>query len=429
MSSTLFANARVVDVRAGTTRDADVLVTDGRIASVGPSAGPGAAPAGTGGRAGHAPGARVVDLAGRHLMPGLLTIHAHPGLMEGFRNDTAGLDEPRMRRDLRMWARFGVTTVQGLGTDRPFGFGVMRERGEGESRYLTVGHGFGVQGGAPPLQIDPPGPYRESDPQFIRRALEALRDDGASGVKIWYDDWYGQMPRMSAEVARLVIETSARLGLRSYAHVYRVDDAKELVRLGLRTLAHMPRDRVADDELWSLMRERDAAVVPTLIVPDSNIVWLDRPAFLDDPLFRLAVPDAAFLRSDGFLDAIRAKKEFPHLRPDLTNALANVHGAYEAGVRFGFGTDAGVSQRTVGYGEHRELELLTECGVPPAEAVRMATLGAAEVLGLHDRGEIAAGRMADLVVLREDPLADVRALRTIESVWVDGAQVAGALQP
>ena len=417
MSVTLFANGRVVDVRAGEAREGDVLVRDGRIESVGFGA--------------RADGAAVVDVRGRYLLPGLITAHAHPGLMEGFRNDTAGLDKPRMRRDLRMWARFGVTTVQGLGTDRPFGFDVMRERRPDEARYLTAGHGFGVQGGAPPMHIDPPGPYRVSDPAFIREALQALREHGASGVKIWYDDWYGQMPRMSVEVARLVIETSASLGLRSYAHVYRVDDAKELVRLGIRTLAHMPRDRVADEELWTLMRDRDVAVIPTLVVPDSNVVWLDRPAFLDDPLFRRAVgPDAPeVLRSDEFHAGIRAKAEFPRLRADLVDAMANVAGAYREGVRFGFGTDAGVSQRTVGYGEHRELELLTECGVPPRDAIRMATLGSAEVLGRDDRGELVPGRVADLSVLREDPLTDVRALRTIDSVWIDGAQVAGPLQP
>lgn len=438
MSATLFSGGRVVDVREGVSREAVVLVRDGEIASVDP--GPPSPRRPKAGEVGDRPDAgaagqphdlTVVDLAGRYLLPGLITAHAHPGLMDGFRNELAGVDEARMRRDLRMWARFGVTTVQGLGTDRPVGFDVMRDRRRDEARYLTVGHGFGVKGGAPPLHIDPPGPYRESDPAFIRRALEELRGSGASGVKIWYDDWYGQMPRMSAEVARTVIEASATLGLRTYAHVYSVDDAKDLVRLGIRTLAHMPRDRVADAELWSLMRERDVAVLPTLVVPDSNIVWLDRPAFVDDPLFRLAVSDegAAVVRSNTFLDGIRAKEEFAHLRPDLTNALANVHGAYGAGVRFGFGTDAGVSQRTVGYGEHRELELLTECGVPPRDAIRMATLGSAEVLGRDDRGEIVPGRIADLVVLREDPLTDVRAMRTIDSVWIDGAQVAGPLKP
>ena len=133
------------------------------------------------------------------------------------------------------------------------------------------------------------------------------------------------------------------------------------------------------------------------------------------------------MQSAEYLGGIRAKPEFPRLRPDLADAKANVGGAYRAGVQFGFGTDAGVSQRIVGYGEHRELELLTESGVPARHALRMATLGSAEVLGRDDRGEIVAGRRADLVVLREDPLADVRALRTIESVWIDGERVAGAL--
>ena len=416
MSSTLFANARVVDVRAGEVRDAGVLVEDGRIAGVGSP---------------RADGAEIVDLAGRYLLPGLLSIHTHPGMMEAFRNDPDRLDETRMRRDLRMWARFGVTTVQSMGTDREFAFGVTAGREAVEARLLTVGHGFGVRDAVPQFRMDPPGPVHETDPARVHSILVELRRRGASGVKLWYDDWYGQHPRMPDDLARAIIEGSAELGLRSYAHVHRVDDAKTLIRLGVRTLAHMPRDRVADDELWTLMLERDVAVIPTLIVPDSNIVWLDRPAFLDDPLFRLAVsPDApTYLRSDEYLAGIRAKPEFPHLRPDLINAMANVRAAYEGGLRIGFGTDAGVSQRTVGYGEHRELELLTECGVTPRDAIRMATLGAAEVLGRDDRGEVAPGRLADLVVLREDPLSDVRALRTIESVWIDGAQVAGALQP
>lgn len=416
MSATLFRHGRVVDVRLGTTRAADVLVRDGEIVSVGPAV--------------ESAGATIVDIAGRHLMPGLLSLHVHPGLMQGFRNDPNGVDEDRVRRDLAIWPRFGVTTVQGLGTDRPFAFEVIRDRRPGEARYLSVGHGFGVLGGVPPFTIDPPGPLRTTDLDRIRQALEELQAKGASGVKLWFDDWYGQLPKMAPEVARFVIETSAALGLRSYAHVYRVADAKELVRLGVRTLAHMPRDRVADDELWTLMKEHDVAVIPTLTVPDANVVYLDRPSFLEDPAIVSQLPDGAVavVTSDEYLAAIRAKPEFSQLRQDLADAMTNVAGAYQAGVRIAFGTDAGVSQRIVGFGEHRELGLLVLSGVSPADAIRMATLGSAEVLGRDDLGEIAPGRRADLVVLRQDPLAEVRALRTIESVWIDGLRVAGALE-
>lgn len=433
MKETLFANGRIIDVREGVAREAVVLVRDGEIVSVdpGPPVPRSAGSSGDGAVAGRgAADATVVDLGGRFLMPGLLSLHVHPGLMKGFRNDPNGVDEARARRDLAIWPRFGVTTVQGLGTDRPYAYDIIRDRRPGEARYLTVGSGFGVSGGVPPLHIvDPPGPHRESDPEAIRRALAEQRERGASGVKLWYDDWYAQLPKMAPELARVVIETSAALGLRSYAHVYAVDDAKELIRLGLRTLAHMPRDRVADDELWSLMTEHDVAVIPTLTVPDANVVYLDRPSFLEDPLVTQHLPEGAvaFVGSEEYLGAIRAKREFPRLRQDLVDALANVSAAYRAGVRIAFGTDAGVSQRIVGFGEHRELGLLFTAGVTPADALRMATLVSAEVLGRADLGEIAAGRRADLVVLREDPLVELRALRTIESVWIDGVQVAGRL--
>ncbi len=417
MSEQLFVNGRIVDVRAGRITDGDILVRDGRIAAVGQGQ--------------RADGVPAEDLRGRYVMPGLVSIHVHPGMMEGLRNDANGLDEPRVRRDLLMWARFGVTTVQSMGFDRELAFGIALDRQAGEARLLTVGHGFGVRDAVPQFRMDPPGPLREDDPSRIRPILEGLKARGVSGVKLWYDDWYGQYPRMPEPVARAIIEAADALGLRTYAHVYRVDDAKTLIRMGVRTLAHMPRDRVADAELWSLMREHDVAVVPTLIVPDSNIVWLDAPALLDDPLFRLAVPPDApdYLRSAEYLGGIRAKPEFARLRPDLADAKSNVRGAHEAGVSFGFGTDAGLSQRIVGYGEHRELELLVGSGVPARDVIRMATLGSAGVLARDDLGEVAPGRAADLIVLREDPLADVRALRTIESVWIDGRRVAGALAP
>ncbi|MGH2499838.1 MAG: amidohydrolase family protein, partial [Candidatus Limnocylindria bacterium] len=296
-------------------------------------------------------------------------------------------------------------------------------------RLLTVGHGFGVPEGVPLFRMDPPGPLRLSEPAALTAALEDLARNGASGAKLWYDDSYGQFPKMAREVATHIIATCRRLGLRSYAHVYRVDDAKWLVGQGLDVLAHMPRDRRADDELAALMKERDAAVVPTLTVPHSNIAYLDAPAFVAEPLFARFLPEGSreHVRSEAFLETIRAKAEFPHLRDDLSNALANVGVLHGAGARFGFGTDAGVANRIVGFAAHHELELLVSAGVSAAEALRMATLGAASVLGRRHLGEIAPGKLADILVLRADPLLDVRGTRAIDAVWLDGAPARGAL--
>lgn len=416
----LFKNANVVDAVAGAvTPRAEVLVVEGRFERIGPGQ--------------ERPEAEVVDLGSAYVMPGLISLHVHPGMMVGLWMDPNGLSLKRVEHDLRAWLRYGVTTVQAMGTDRAFTFDLQRRQRHGEflgARLFSVGHGFGVANGVPPFPMDPPGPVRPATPDAARRMVEDLAVRGVSGVKIWYDDWYGQFPKMAPEIARAIVEEAGGRGLTSYAHVYRVEDAKLLIGWGLRVLAHMPRDRAADPELIELMLERGVAVIPTLAVPESNVAFLDRPAWVDDPLFGLLLPPGSreYLRSEAFLATIRAKPEFPALRPDLERAARNVGRLYEAGVRFGFGTDSGVSNRVVGFSEHRELEQLVAAGVRPADAVRMATVDSAQILGkTGELGEIAPGRRADFVVLASNPLEDVRNTRTIRSVWLDGVRVAEGL--
>ncbi len=419
-TATLFRNANVVDTEAGQVRGGvDVLVRGGRVDAIGAGLA--------------APEARTADVTGRYLMPGLISLHVHPGMMVGLRMDPNDMTPERVRSDLQRWLRYGVTTVQAMGSDRRFSFDVQRDQREGRflgARLFSVGHGFGVEGGVPPFQMDPPGPVRESEPNAIRQVVAQLAELGASGVKIWYDDWYGQFPKMAVEVARTIIEASRAHGLRSYAHVYRVDDAKLLIGFGLDVLAHMPRDREADDELVELMRERGTAVIPTLTVPESNVAFLDHPAWVDDPLFGLLLPPGSreYLRDERFLATIRAKPEYAALRPDVDRALRNTVLLHEAGVTIGFGTDAGVTNRVIGFSEHRELELLVAAGIPPADALRMATTTSAAILGqAAELGEIAPGRHADILVLRANPLEDVRNTRTIESVWLGGVRAADGL--
>lgn len=416
----LLFGAAVVDVLAGQLElDTEVLIRDGVIAAVG--------------RGLSADGAQVIDLTGRYLLPGLIDLHAHPGLTTGLRTDPNGLSPERVERDLRAWLRYGVTTVQAMGTDRPFAFELRDRQRAGQflgARLFTVGHGFATPGGVPPFQMDPPGPLRPTDPASASRAVQNLAERGASGVKFWYDDWYGQYPRMAPEIARAILEACHRHGLTSYAHVYRIDDAKQLIRIGLDVLAHLPRDRPADDELIELLLERATAVIPTLAVPETNYAYLTDPPWLDDPLFARLLPPGSvdFLRDERFLASIRSKPEFPYLEADLQRAKENLALLYRAGVSIVFGTDAGVSYRVVGFAEHRELELLAECGVRPIDALRMATCRSADLLGQGDRlGAVAAGRLADLLVLRDNPLLDLRATRTIESVWYEGVRVAGPI--
>lgn len=418
--TTLLRNANVLDVATGVVRpNTDVRIAHGRVQELGANL--------------QADDATVVDLTERYLMPGLISLHVHPGTMVGLRMDTNGLSPERMKHDLQVWLRYGVTTVQAMGTDRDFTWDVQREQRQGEflgARLFSVGHGFGVRNGIPPFPMDPPGPVHATEPHEIREVLEDLAVQGASGVKLWFDDGLGKFPKMAPEVAQTIIDGCGELGLPSYAHVHYVDDAKLLIGFGLQVLAHMPRDRQADRELLDLMRERGVAVIPTLTVPETLVIYANRPAFVDDPLFGRFLPPGSreYLRDEALLASIRSHPEHPVRRAELDFALRNTGLMYRAGVKIAFGTDTGVLNRVIGFYEHRELELLVQCGVSPADALRMATVTAARTLGQGNAlGEIAPGRRADVVVLRANPLEHITNTRTIESVWLDGVRACGGL--
>ena len=105
----------------------------------------------------------------------------------------------------------------------------------------------------------------------------------------------------------------------------------------------------------------------------------------------------------------------------LTHAIRNTRALHDAGVPILAGSDAPNPGTTHGASVHRELELLVRAGLTPIEALRAATAAPADAFDLDDRGRIAAGLKADLVLVRGDATADVRATRDIEAIWKDGA--------
>src|SRR5262249_43024818 len=105
--------------------------------------------------------------------------------------------------------------------------------------------------------------------------------------------------------------------------------------------------------------------------------------------------------------------------------MKNLRTLFDAGVNIGFGTDSGASPlRIPGFAEHRELKLLTDAGLTPLQAIQTATKNAAALLHLDDRGVIAPGKLADLLIVNGDPSKDITAVDHIESVWRRGKKVA-----
>jgi len=113
-------------------------------------------------------------------------------------------------------------------------------------------------------------------------------------------------------------------------------------------------------------------------------------------------------------------------KKDLAIARQNALALHKAGIRVGMGTDSGATiPRIQGFAEHRELELLTQAGLSPMQALQAATSGNAAILGIDkERGTLAAGKQADVLVLDANPLDDIRNTRKIHALWLRGVPVA-----
>lgn len=391
--------ARVID-GTGTppVADAVIVVQGARVTAVGPRA---TTPIPR--------GAEVVDLSGKTVIPGLINAHGHVG-------DTRGLQSGQYSAEnvveqLRLYARYGVTTVNGLGGDQSAALPIRARRDSAtldHARLYVAGTVVAAQ-----------------QPDSARRMVDRNAALPADMIKIRVDDNLGTARKMPAEASRAAIEQAHGKGLRVASHLYYLADAKALVRAGVDFIAHSVRDREVDDELIGLMRERDVCYCPTLMREVSTFVYESVPAFFTDPFF-LAEADPAVLeqlRDPVRQRRIRNDRAAQTYKRALETAKRNLKQLADAGVRIAMGTDTGPPARFQGYFEHLELEQMVEAGLTPMQALVAATGDAARCLGLADVGTIEVGKWADLVVLGADPLTDIRNTRTVESVWVAGNRV------
>jgi imidazolonepropionase-like amidohydrolase len=133
----------------------------------------------------------------------------------------------------------------------------------------------------------------------------------------------------------------------------------------------------------------------------------------------------AKFNAPGYAEKINQDERTAQHRKDFAVGQQNLKRLFDAGVNVGFGTDSGaVPGRIPGFAEHRELELMVEAGLTPMQAITAATGENAKLLRVADRGTIAAGKRADLLVLDADPLVDIRNTRRIVAVYHEGRSIA-----
>jgi len=397
---TVFRGARLIDGRGQVIAESGAIVVhEGRIEAVGPAADV-AVP----------DGALIVNTVGSTIIPGLVNAHGHVGDTQGLESNPAFYTEENLLRQLRQYASYGVTTVVSLGGD-----------GEAGVRLRDASTG--------PLdraRLRIAGPViTATTPDAARADVDRVAAMKPDFIKIRVDDNLGTTEKMPPDVWQAVIEQAHSHGLRVAAHIFYLDDAKALVRAGVDLLAHSVRDQEVDDELIDLMRARNVCLVPTLTRELSTFVYESEPDFFTDPFFLKGVEASVVeaLRDPERRNRTPSSDISYRYKAALEFASTNARRLAEAGVGVAFGTDTGPPGRFQGFFEHLELELLAEAGLSPAVVLRMATGGAADCLGLSDTGDLAVGRWADFVVLAGDPLSDIRASRTIASVWVGGRQI------
>jgi len=351
-----------------------------------------------------------MDLGGQFVIPGIVVAHAHVSDVNGLK-PRAYTDE-NSRRQLGVFARYGITTVFSLGGEQSPAFALRDAQATsapGRARIFVAGD---VITGRTPAEA--------------RAAVARVAAQKPDLIKIRVDDNLGTATKMPPDVYRAVIDEAHRRGLKVAAHIFYLDDAKDLLRAGADFIAHSVRDKPIDDEFIFLMKARGAAYCPTLTREISVTVYESRPKFFDDPFFlREADRDVmAQLLQPARQKAMKSSATARRYKAGLRIAMANLKKAADNGVLIAMGTDSGAApERFEGYFEHLEMEMMVRAGMSPAAVLRASTSDAARSLQRQDIGVIAPERWADFVVLERNPLTNILNTRSISSVWIAGQQI------
>jgi imidazolonepropionase-like amidohydrolase len=408
----------VVDVRTGELHPNTTIVIDGeRIASVG---------------AEFPETAQVIDASGAWLLPGLVDMHAH----------TTGDLKDRLHH---LYLAYGVTTVRDTGGNLTL-LRLLKDRLEsGTHTGPRIFFAGPLLDGATPVW--PPMSIMVDTPERARAAVQFLASQGVDFIKV-----YNWVPEASLEV---ILDTAHQLGLRVTGHVPRTITMTRAIQLGMDCLEHI---RITGRELLSA--EEADRIDPLPVARRETLLW-ERFQLESEPmerLIRLVADSRVFLDPTLLvdtalsLDGYAIDTENPanaDIPADVRNAFAReerpsifdtsevslevardgfrkrqrlVGMLHQAGARLLAGTDCyGLGKQLPGLGLQNELALLVESGLSPLAALQAATLTAADALGQSDRlGTLDPGKLADIVVVEGDPLADIHNARRVRTVLKAG---------
>lgn len=357
---------------------------------------------------------KVIDLKNKTLLPGLIDSHVHlehqfskTSFIEGFTRP-----EPEVAYYAELYAKrtlmAGFTTVRdcgGSGVNISLRNAINKGLVEGPT-ILTAGKALSATGG----HMDPsvglkdgilrntPGPedgVADGKDELIKavrfqfkKGADLIKIASTGGVLDLSKD--GSGAQFTVDEIKAVVETAKDYGMKVACHAHGAEGIKRAILGGVTSIDH---GTYMNDEDIQLAKKYGTYLVPTIIAGKSTA-------------------DSA--KIPGYFPAVIAKKA-SEVGPQIQLTFGR---AYKAGVKIAFGTDAGVYP----HGKNAlEFVYMTEAGMPPMEAIKAATVNAAELLGItEDRGSISVGKKADIIAVSGDPLQDIKLLQTIDFIMKEG---------
>jgi imidazolonepropionase-like amidohydrolase len=412
---------------AAPIQSAVVVMRDGRIACAGTSA---ACPV--------PDDAEHVDATGMWIIPGLIDTHVHfsqTGWVDGrpdaldlrsqypYEQVAAGL-HAHPETFYRSYLCSGVTSVFDVG-----GYPWTWELEAKTAGSTAAPH---VRSAGPLLStvdfwLNLPGQRQfvyMSDEETVRSTVRAHAAWGAAAIKVWYI--MPPQPPDTAAMSRLVHaagDEARKVGLPLIVHATGLWEAKDAIRAGAHILVHSVVTAPVDDEFLSLAKAAGTIYTPTLTVFDGYRQVAERhferdrqPLACVDPATRAKALATDTVAPDRLPSAQQLERQRNRATVGYQTALANLKRVQEAGIAVVMGTDAGNPLTLHGASVFMEMEAMEAAGLSPMEVLVAATRNGARAMGLDSAGTVTRGAVADLVVLRADPLAGIRNLREIALV-------------
>ena len=400
MTYSLIFNGTLIDGNGRSPlKDAAILIKNNQIVQVGRK------------REINLPDADIqkIDAAGGHILPGLIDTHVH--LMFNEINMMQSMTTPFSYNfydaisNFRRTVEAGITSVRDaggsdLGVQKAIDNGlVLGPRTQISISVLTItgGHGdgwlpsgshmdiFSAYPGNPDGMCDGVEEVRKKVREVLRAGAQVIKVCSTGGV-LSPTDHPEFTQYTQEELAVMVQEGAYRRGVKVMAHAQGAEGIKNAVRAGIHSIEH---GILLDDEAIELMLEHGTFLVPTLLAP-------------------LAVIEIGEAKGTIPEWGLRKARETIEIHSE------SIARAYKAGVKIAMGTDAGVMAHGTNL---RELGLMCGIGMSPMEAIVATTKVAAECLGWTDRvGTVEAGKLADVIVTKSDPLANIRSLENVDNI-------------